>query len=119
MPLVYKEPKWENKREENFNFTDTEENEKVKAILNLKKIIDDIPLRAEAKIKIIIKKKKKIEKAYPYMGVLEYEVFKTIIDNIEGTGKLIIFWNEKKSIFESKWAKKTQKKSKKFMRKIK
>jgi hypothetical protein len=106
MPLKYTEPKrWNKKQEINIPFWNKETKKTVE------KIIDEIPERAESKIKVQIltkikigKKTKKIkrnrERCEPVMGRLEYDIFKAFAGDKTPEGasvKIKIFWNDRQS----------------------
>lgn len=115
MPLEYVEPKkWKNKRKILFPiWTDAAKKE-------IEVYIDEIPERAEAKIKIqffiaiktrSLKKEKRIkrkkEMAVPYMGHMEYDIFKGVVDVShikpgDKSVKIEIFWNEKQMLHEER-----------------
>lgn len=86
---MYKEPEWENKREENFSFLNNEEREV------LKEIINEIPFGAKAELVIQLHGNKEIEKNSLFMGHWQYEIFRQMIDDIPAglRGKLIVCWN--------------------------
>lgn len=97
MPLVYKEPKkWKNKVKKEAIFLDSKDRGEIQ------KLIEAIPKGSEAKIVVQGKGIKKKERPYPYMGNIEYDVFKEVIKRIPNGAevKITIFWNEKEDLLK-------------------
>ncbi len=103
LPLVYEEPKkWKNKVKKEAIFLDSKDRGEIQ------KLIEAIPKGSEAKIVVQRKGKKKKERPYPYkkpfpyMGNIEYDVFKAAIDEIPDGAEvdITIFWNEKEDLLK-------------------
>ena len=97
MPLVYKEPrKWKNKAKKEVISLDSKDRGEIQ------KLIEAIPRGSEAKIVVYRKRKKKKGRPFPYMGNMEYDIFKAVVDNIPDKTKteITIFWNEEENLLK-------------------